>query len=119
MKIYKRCFVDEYYTEINGQEFIVDENGFLLNGFDLPEEEAQLWVKYLMVIYGINEFTHEHHKVIIAVREYYKKNGISPMARILCKITMIPMMRLYELFPKMNDIIRMARLPYNSIMISQ
>ena len=37
--------------------------------------------------------------VIDALQEYYKKNGIAPMVRILSKTTGFPLKRIYELFP--------------------
>ena len=43
--------------------------------------------------------TDEHQKVIDSLQEYYKKNGIAPMVRILSKTTGFPLKRIYELFP--------------------
>ena len=51
------------------------------------------------LIEGIGEMTEEHQKVLDALQEYYKKNGIAPMVRILSKTTGFPLQRIYELFP--------------------
>ena len=82
--------------EHNGKSYEVDEDGFLLNG---SESWDQNWVEYVKGVEGINDITEEHQKVIDALQEYYKKNGIAPMVRILSKTTGFPLKRIYELFP--------------------
>ncbi len=79
----------------NGKSFEVDEDGFLLKGDDFNQD----WVDYVKGVEGISEMTDEHVKVIDALQEYYKKNGIAPMVRILSKTTGFPLKRIYELFP--------------------
>jgi TusE/DsrC/DsvC family sulfur relay protein len=69
--------------EHNGKSYEVDEDGFLSKGMEDWDEN---WVE-------------EHQKVIDALQEYYKKNGIAPMVRILSKTTGFPLKRIYELFP--------------------
>jgi TusE/DsrC/DsvC family sulfur relay protein len=81
--------------EHGGKSFEVDEDGFLLKGDDFCQE----WVDYVKGVEGISEMTDEHNKVIDALQEYYKKNGIAPMVRILSKTTGFPLKRIYELFP--------------------
>ncbi len=73
----------------------MDEDGFLLKGDDFNDD----WVDYVKGVEGIGEMTDEHQKVIDALQEYYKKNGIAPMVRILSKTTGFPLKRIYELFP--------------------
>ncbi len=82
--------------EHNGSSFQVDEDGFLLKGM---EEFNGDWVDYVKSVEGIDEITEEHQKVIDSLQEYYKKNGIAPMVRILSKTTGFPLKRIYELFP--------------------
>ncbi len=82
--------------EHNGSTFTVDEDGFLLKGMDEWNED---WVDYVKGSEGISDLTEEHQKVIDALQEYYKKNGIAPMVRILSKTTGFPLKRIYELFP--------------------
>ena len=79
-----------------GKSFEVDEDGFLLRGM---EEWCDEWVEYVKSIEGITDMTDEHWKVINALQDYYKKNGIAPMVRILSKTTGFPLKRIYELFP--------------------
>ncbi len=81
--------------EHNGNSYEVDEDGFLLNGDDWNDD----WVDYVKSVEGIAEITDEHQKVIDALKDYYKKNGIAPMVRILSKTTGYPLKRIYELFP--------------------
>lgn len=79
-----------------GKSFEVDEDGFLLRGM---EEWCDEWVEYVKSIEGITEMTDEHWKIINSLQDYYKKNGIAPMVRILSKTTGFPLKRIYELFP--------------------
>ena len=71
-------------------------NAGLLKGM---EEWNDNWIDYVKASEGISELTDEHNKVIDALQEYYKKNGIAPMVRILSKTTGFPLKRIYELFP--------------------
>ncbi len=60
---------------------------------------SQAWVKYVKQSEGIEELTDEHWKVINVLQDYYKKNGIAPMVRILSKVTGYKLKYIYELFP--------------------
>ena len=82
--------------EHNGTAYEVDEDGFLLNG---SEEWDTNWVDYVKSVESIGDLTNEHRKIMNALREYYEKNGIAPMVRILSKTTGFPLKRIYELFP--------------------
>ncbi|OKY73633.1 MAG: sulfite reductase [Desulfobulbaceae bacterium DB1] len=79
-----------------GHSYDVDEDGFLTKGM---EEWNEGWVEYVKSLEGISDLTDEHWKVINALQDYYKKNGIAPMVRILSKTTGYPLKRIYELFP--------------------
>ena len=83
-------------VEHNGHSYEVDEDGFLTKG---TEEWNEDWVEYVKGIEGISDMSDEHWKVINSLQEYYKKNGIAPMVRILSKTTGYPLKRIYELFP--------------------
>jgi tRNA 2-thiouridine synthesizing protein E len=83
-------------VEHNGKTYNVDEDGFLTNGM---EEWDEGWTEYVKSQEGISEMTDEHNKIISILQEYYKKNGIAPMVRILSKTTGFPLKRIYELFP--------------------
>ena len=82
--------------EHNGKSYNVDEDGFLTKGM---EEWDNGWVDYVKGIEGIGDLTDEHNKIINTLQDYYKKNGIAPMVRILSKTTGFPLNRIYELFP--------------------
>lgn len=78
-----------------GKTFEVDEDGFL-QSFDQWNED---WVDYVKESEGIKELTEEHWKVIHMLQDYYRKNGIAPMVRILSKVTGYKLKYIYELFP--------------------
>ncbi|OGP71479.1 MAG: sulfite reductase [Deltaproteobacteria bacterium RBG_13_58_19] len=82
-------------VEHGGKSFEVDEDGFLadLDGWG-PE-----WVDYVKELEGISELKEDHWKVINMLQEYFKKNGIAPMVRILSKVTGFKLKYIYELFP--------------------
>ncbi|MDY7001050.1 MAG: TusE/DsrC/DsvC family sulfur relay protein [Thermodesulfobacteriota bacterium] len=82
-------------VEFKGKNFEIDEDGFL-QSFDgwCPE-----WVEYVQESEGIKELNDEHRKVIEFLQDYYKKNGIAPMVRILSKVTGFKLKHIYELFP--------------------
>ena len=82
-------------VEFMGKEFVVDEDGFI----DNFENWSPEWVQWVKKEEGIDELTDEHNKVIDVLQDYYKKNGIAPMVRILSKTTGFPLKRIYELFP--------------------
>ncbi len=82
-------------VEFEGKTFGVDEDGFIDDfGAWLPE-----WVQYVKKEEGIDELTDEHWKVINVLQDYYKKNGIAPMVRVLSKVTGFKLKHIYELFP--------------------
>jgi dissimilatory sulfite reductase related protein len=82
-------------VEFEGQNFNVDEDGFI----DDFNNWNKNWVKYVKHVEGIQELTDEHWKVINVLQDYYKKNGIAPMVRILSKVTGYKLKYIYELFP--------------------
>lgn len=82
-------------VEFNGEKFQIDEDGFILdfNGW------SKNWVMYVKEQEGIDELNDEHWKVINILQDYYKKNGIAPMVRVLSKLTTFKLKHIYELFP--------------------
>ena len=82
-------------VEFEGQTYNVDEDGFIDDFTNWNEG----WVKYCKDAEGIEELTEEHWKVINVLQDYYKKNGIAPMVRILSKVTGYKLKYIYELFP--------------------
>lgn len=82
-------------VEFEGQTFNVDEDGFI----DSFENWNESWVNYVKQQEGIDELNDEHWKVINVLQDYYKKNGIAPMVRVLSKLTGYKLKHIYELFP--------------------
>ena len=82
-------------VEEGGASFEVDEDGFLLdfNSFN------QNWIEYVRKQEGIETISEEHQQVIDVLQDYYKKNGIAPMVRVLSKLTKFKLKHIYELFP--------------------
>ena len=79
-----------------GKAYEVDEDGFL--------QELDKWNSDFASAYAKEEgiegnLTDEHWKVISVLQDYYKKNGIAPMVRILSKVTGYKLKYIYELFP--------------------
>ena len=78
-----------------GKTFEVDEDGFLLRFDDWCPE----WMEFVKESEGISEITADHQKILDFLQDYYKKNGIAPMVRILSKNTGYKLKEVYELFP--------------------
>jgi tRNA 2-thiouridine synthesizing protein E len=83
------------YIEVNGAQIEVDEDGFIVEP-DLWNEDI---VKAFAKLEYVEELTENHWKVINYLRDYYKKFGIAPMIRKLCKETGFPLKEIYEMFP--------------------
>ena len=81
--------------EIEGKSFEIDEDGFLLDYKTFSKE----WIEYVRQQEGIEELNDEHHKVVEILQDYYEKNGIAPMVRVLSKLTKYKLKHIYELFP--------------------
>ncbi len=82
-------------VEHQGKKFEVDEDGFLA----ILDEWGPEWVDYVKELEGITELKEDHWKVIQMLQDYFKKNGIAPMVRILSKVTGFKLKYIYELFP--------------------
>ena len=82
-------------VEFMGKTFEVDEDGFI----DSYENYCAEWEQWVKKEEGIEEINDEHRLLITTLREYYEKNGIAPMVRILSKVTKFKLKHIYELFP--------------------
>jgi len=82
-------------AEFMGKTFTVDEDGFIDDYSNFCPE----WVQWVKTQEGIEEITEEHERVVKVLQEYYEKNGIAPMVRILSKVTGFKLKHIYELFP--------------------
>jgi len=96
--------------EHKGKSYNVDEDGFLADGMAQWDQD---WVNYVMTVEGISELTDEHTKVIDALQEYYKKNGIAPMVRILSKTTGFPLKRIQNGWSSQADRLRVIHYTLN------
>lgn len=125
----------KFYIKYNGIIYEVDEDGFLfyaerettfvfkpyplikilhpVREFVINKKWNTNWVKYIQSIENIPFITNEHQKIIDVLQEYYIKNGIAPMVRILSKNTGLSLKRIYELFPSgpARGACRMAGVP--------
>ena len=81
--------------EVNGKQYDVDEDGFLVDPSVWSEDTA----KDFSTTEGVEELTEEHWKVIKYLRDYYLQYGIAPMIRKLCKETGFKLNKIYDLFP--------------------
>jgi tRNA 2-thiouridine synthesizing protein E len=82
-------------VEFEGHVFNVDEDGFI----DDFNNWNEAWVRYVKKLEGIEELNENHWKIIKVLQDYYRKNGIAPMVRILSKVTGFKLKEIYELFP--------------------
>ncbi|MFC1840360.1 TusE/DsrC/DsvC family sulfur relay protein [Thermodesulfobacteriota bacterium] len=82
-------------VDYEGTTFNIDEDGFI----DDFNNWSEQWVQFVKKEEGIEELTDEHWKVLNVLQDYYKKNGIAPMVRILSKVTGFKLKYIYELFP--------------------
>ncbi len=48
---------------------------------------------------GIEELTDAHKQLVKILQNYYEKNEIAPMIRILSRLTSFKLKEIYELFP--------------------
>jgi TusE/DsrC/DsvC family sulfur relay protein len=83
-------------VEFMGKSFNVDEDGFIE---DYESGKCDEWVQWVKKEEGIEELNDEHKLVITTLQEYYEKNGIAPMVRVLSKVTKFKLKHIYELFP--------------------
>ena len=95
---------------VHGEKtFVVDEDGFLADFADWGPD----WIDYVRESEGIAEVTEDHRKVMTFLQEYYEKNGIAPMVRVISKNTGFKLKEIYDLFPSgpAKGACRMAGLP--------
>ena len=96
-------------VEFKGKTFAVDEDGFI----DAYDNWCEEWVQWAQKEEGVEELTDEHWKVIEVLRQYYVRNGIAPLIRLLCKMTGFDLDYIYQLFPSgpAKGACKMAGLP--------
>jgi len=82
-------------VQIKGTEVEIDEDGFLVD----PEDWSEDMAAYFATVEDVTELTDKHWQVINYLRDYFKKFGVAPMIRKLCKDTGFTLKEIYELFP--------------------
>jgi tRNA 2-thiouridine synthesizing protein E len=80
---------------VGNQSIEVDEDGFIQE----PDKWTESVAKVLAGTEGVNELTERHWQLINYLRDYYKKFGIAPMIRKMCKEVGMKLNEVYELFP--------------------
>jgi tRNA 2-thiouridine synthesizing protein E len=80
----------------DGNQIILDKNGFLLNPEDWNEEVA-LELSYIADNMFLSD---EHWKLIHYVRKFYMSHGTTPMLKKMNNDTGYSLKRIYELFPQ-------------------
>ena len=82
-------------VQVKGNNVELDEDGFLVN----PEDWSNDMVEYFATKEDVSQLTENHWKVINYLRDYFKKFGVAPMVRKLCKDTGFSLKEIYEMFP--------------------
>jgi dissimilatory sulfite reductase related protein len=82
-------------VHVKDKDVELDEDGFLVN----PEDWNDDLVAYFAKQEEVSELTENHWKMINYLRDYYKKFGVAPMVRKLCKETGFSLKEVYEMFP--------------------
>lgn len=80
---------------IEGKEFEVDGDGFLIRPEEWTEETAKLFAK----ADGTGELGEKHWAVINYIRTYWKERNMAPMIRMLCQNANVRLKEIYEMFP--------------------
>jgi len=83
------------FIQIKDNQIELDEDGFLMN----PDDWNEDLVAYFAKQEEVGEVTENHWKVINYLRDYFKKFGVAPMVRKLCKETGFSLTEIYGLFP--------------------
>ena len=73
----------------------VDEDGFIQE----PDKWDENVARVLAETEGVSELNDKHWQLINYLRDYYKKFGIAPMIRKMCKEVGMKLNEVYELFP--------------------
>ena len=83
------------FIEYRGKSIKVDEDGFITDPSVWDKDLAE----FLAELQGIHALTPDHWKVIRHIRDYFKKFGVAPLIRKLCKDTGFQLKYINELFP--------------------
>lgn len=73
----------------------IDEDGFIQE----PDKWSEPVAAALAATEGVSELGERHWVLINYLRDYYKKFGMAPMIRKMCKEVNMKLTEVYELFP--------------------
>lgn len=82
-------------VEFRGETYLTDEEGFLRSYNDWNEN----WVDYVAKRESMGDITDDHLYLVKVLQDYYEKNGVPPMVRVMAKATGFKLKRIWELFP--------------------
>jgi tRNA 2-thiouridine synthesizing protein E len=82
-------------VQVKGKDIELDEDGFLVN----PDDWNNDMVEYFASQEDVSQLTENHWKVINYLRDYFKKFGVAPMIRKVCKDTGFSLKEIYVMFP--------------------
>ena len=80
---------------IENVQIEIDEDGFIQE----PDKWSQAVASALAATEGVEALGERHWALINYLRDYYKKFGMAPMIRKMCKEVNMKLNEVYELFP--------------------
>jgi TusE/DsrC/DsvC family sulfur relay protein len=83
------------FITVQDSQIEVDEDGFIQE----PDKWNEAVAAALAATEGVTDLSEKHWKLINYLRDYYKKFGIAPMIRKMCKEVEMKLNEVYELFP--------------------
>lgn len=79
-----------------GRTLEVNDEGFLVHPHEWNEDLARFLAR---TEENLEDLTEEHWSVIRFIRQHYEEKQSAPMVRSICKVTGLPLKKVYELFP--------------------
>lgn len=80
---------------VDGAQIEIDEDGFIQE----PDKWNQAVASALAATEGVETLGERHWVLINYLRDYYKKFGMAPMIRKMCKEVNMKLNEVYDLFP--------------------
>lgn len=80
---------------VQNQQIEIDEDGFIQE----PDKWNEAVAAALAGTEGVGELGERHWVLINYLRDYYKKFGMAPMIRKMCKEVNMKLTEVYQLFP--------------------
>ena len=80
---------------VQGLQIEIDEDGFIQE----PDKWNEAVAGALAVTEGVDNLGERHWVLLNYLRDYYKRFGMAPMIRKMCKEVNMKLTEVYELFP--------------------